>query len=91
MTKTTKTLQLVFLNGANKRSSLSLPDAANDLEPAAVKAAMDAIVKADAFQKDGVDLYKIPQSAAYIERTVTDMFDDTASEPEQPANPSQVG
>ncbi|MBA1392323.1 DUF2922 domain-containing protein [Lactobacillus sp. XV13L] len=78
---TTTSLQLVFLNGRNRKVNLSLPDAAPDLEATAVKAAMAKIAGADAFEKDGVDVYKVPKSAAYVERTVTSVFDDTADQP----------
>ncbi|WEV70759.1 DUF2922 domain-containing protein [Lactobacillus sp. ESL0785] len=94
MAKTTKTLQLVFLNSANKRSSLSLPDAKDNLDAASVKSAMAMIAASDVFVKEGVELYKVPQSASYIERTVTNLLDDsenTAAKPTQPANPAQVG
>ena len=40
---------------------------------------MKTIADADAFAKDGVDVYKIPQSASYVERVVTNLFDDSAS------------
>ena len=39
---------------------------------------MKTIAEADAFAKDGVDVYKIPQSASYVERVVTNLFDDSA-------------
>ena len=76
-----KTLRLVFLNGANKKVSLSLPNAADNLAAAEVKAAMTAIANANVFAQEGVDLYQTPQSASYIERTVTSLFDDTAAQP----------
>jgi hypothetical protein len=75
MPTTTKSLQLEFLNSANKKTSLMLADAADNLTPEAVQGAMTTIAQADAFNKDGVDLYKVPQSASYIERTVTTVFD----------------
>ena len=39
---------------------------------------MKTIAEADAFAKDGVDIYKIPKSASYVERVVTNLFDDSA-------------
>ncbi|MBI0111246.1 DUF2922 domain-containing protein [Lactobacillus sp. W8093] len=76
-----KTLRLVFLNGANKKVSLSLPNAADNLAATEVKAAMAAIANANVFAQEGVDLYQTPQSASYVERTVTSLFDDTAAQP----------
>lgn len=77
MVTKTKTLQLVFLNGANKKVNLSLPDAAANLAGTEVKNAMETIANAKAFAQEGVDLYKTPQSASYVERTVTSLFDNT--------------
>ncbi|WEV40085.1 DUF2922 domain-containing protein [Lactobacillus sp. ESL0684] len=91
MTTTSKTLQLVFLNSNNKKVNLSLPNAASNLAPEAVRAAMNKIAEADAFQKNGVDLYQHPQSAAYIERTVNSVFDNAETAPEQPADFVQLG
>lgn len=79
----TKTLQLVFLNGKNKKTNLTVQQAADDLDSATVKAAMNTIAEADAFAKEGVDLYQVPQSASYIERVVTNLFDNSATESKQ--------
>ena len=57
---------------------MALPDAANHLTSLEVKTAMKTIADADAFAKDGVDVYKIPQSASYVERVVTNLFDASA-------------
>lgn len=46
---------------------------------------MNTIVEANAFEKDGVAYYHTPQSAAYIERTVTDIFNDSAESAAEPA------
>ncbi len=77
MTETTNTLRLTFLNSENKKSNLSFPDAAANLDKVAVKGAMDVISKEGVFEKEEVDLYKVPHSASYIERTVTTVFDDS--------------
>ena len=37
---------------------------------------MTTIAQANVFEKDGVAYYTTPQSAAYIERTVSDIFND---------------
>lgn len=46
---------------------------------------MNTIAEANAFEKDGVAYYHTPQSAAYIERTVTDIFNDSAESAVEPA------
>ena len=78
MVTKSKTLQLVFLNGDDKKVTLALPDAADHLTSLEVKTAMKIIADADAFAKDGVDVYKIPKSASYVERVVTNLFDASA-------------
>ena len=76
MVKTTKTLKLTFLNGKNKKTSVTLGDAVDNLTAEQVRGAMTTIAKANVFEKDGVAYYHTPQSAAYIERTVSDIFND---------------
>ena len=78
MAKTTKTLKLTFLNGKNKKTSVTLGDAMDNLTAKQVRGAMTTIAKADVFEKDGVAYYVTPQSASYIERTVSDIFADQA-------------
>ena len=74
MVKTTKTLKLTFLNGKKKKTSITLGDAMDNLTAEQVRGAMTTIAKANVFEKDGVAYYSTPQSAAYIERTVSDIF-----------------
>ena len=76
MVKTTKTLKLTFLNGKNKKTSITLGDAVDNLTAEQVRGAMTTIAQANVFEKDGVAYYSTPQSAAYIERTVSDVFND---------------
>lgn len=80
MVTRTKTLQLVFLNGKAKKVNLTVQNAAEDLDSETVKTAMKTIAQADAFAKEGVDLYQVPQSASYVERVVNDLFDNSAAE-----------
>lgn len=40
---------------------------------------MNTIASANAFEKDGVAYYEAPQSASYVERTVSDIFNDGAN------------
>lgn len=80
MVKTTKTLKLTFLNGKNKKTSVTLGDAVDDLTAEQVRGAKTTIAEANVFEKDGVAYYSTPQSAAYIERTVSDIFNDAADD-----------
>lgn len=83
MTSKTKILQLVFLNEQGKKVTLSLPDPAENLDLADVKQAMTVISQAAAIEKEGVEIYRIPQSASYIERVVTNVFDNAAAKSNQ--------
>ena len=76
MVKTTKTLKLTFLNGKKKKTSIALGDAMDNLTAEQVRGAMTTIAEANVFEKDGVAYYTTPQSASYIERTVSDIFND---------------
>ena len=38
------------------------------------------------FEKDGVAYYTVPQSAAYIERTVSDIFNDADTDEAESAD-----
>ena len=80
MATTTKTLKLTFLNGENKKNSITLVDAVDNLTEDQVRTAMSTIASANVFEKDGVAYYKTPVSASYIERTVTDVFKDDDTE-----------
>lgn len=86
MVKTTKTLKLTFLNGKNKKTSVTLGDAVDNLTAEQVHGAMTTIAKANVFEKDGVAYYVTPQSAAYIERTVSDVFNDAATDEAESAD-----
>ena len=79
MAKTTKTMKLTFLNGEKKKISITLGDAVENLTADQVRGAMNTIVEANAFEKDGVAYYETPQSASYVERTVSDIFNDGAN------------
>lgn len=80
MAATTKTLRLTFLSEEKKKKSMTLANAAEDLTADEVRAAMDTIVQANVFEKDGVVLYQVPNSAEYIERTVNTLFDNDNEE-----------
>ena len=51
-------------------------DAVDNLTAEQVCGAMATIAQANVFEKDGVKNYVTPQSASYIERTVSDIFND---------------
>lgn len=86
MAKTTKTLKLTFLNGKNKKTSVTLGDAVDNLTAEQVRGAMTIIAEANVFEKDGVAYYVIPQSASYIERTVSDIFNDADTDEAESAD-----
>lgn len=79
MTKTSKTLKLIFKNDHHKVSTLSLPYASVNLPEAEVKEVMDTIAKENIFAKEGVGLYTEPQAAQYVERTINTIFTTTKS------------
>lgn len=79
MPTTTKTLKLTFLNSEKKKNSITLADAQENLTEEQVRGAMNTIASANVFEKDGIAYYQTPQSAAYIERTVSDVFNDDAA------------
>ena len=86
MAKTTKTMKLTFLNGEKKKISITLGDAVDNLTADQVRGAMNTIAEADAFEKDGVAYYVTPQSASYIERTVSAIFNDGDADQAESAN-----
>ena len=86
MAKTTKTLKLTFLNGKNKKTSVTLGDAMDNLTAEQVRGAMTTIAQANVFEKDGVAYYLTPQSASYIERTVSGIFNDADTDEAESAD-----
>lgn len=76
-TKTTKTLRLTFKDDNGKKTVLTLANAKPGLEENVVRDAMNKIAGSSVFIKDGVNIYASVQSAAYVDRTVSDIFDDS--------------
>lgn len=72
--KIIKTLRLAFKNGEGKKTSLSVKEPA-DLNENEVRQCMDDIATANIFEKEGVDLYKEPQSATVVTRSTYTLFD----------------
>ena len=62
-----------------KRTVLRWGDALDNLTEEQVRQAMNTIASANVFEKDGVAYYETPQSASYVERTVSDIFNDGAN------------
>lgn len=62
-----------------RRTVLRWEDAVDNLTEEQVRQAMNTIASANVFEKDGVAYYETPQSASYVERTVSDIFDDGAN------------
>ncbi|MFD1418340.1 DUF2922 domain-containing protein [Companilactobacillus keshanensis] len=69
-----KRLQLSFKTAAGKKHDLVLNYIKDDLDPLAVKSAMDKITASKIFEKDTVQLYSEVLSAKYVERTETEIF-----------------
>ena len=66
------TLQMVFVNAAGDKVTLSLPDAREDLAAAEVKTAMEGIISRNIFTSSGGDLTAI-SSARVVTRDTTDI------------------
>ena len=69
-----------------RRQVLRWGDAVDNLTAEQVRGAMTTIAQANVFEKDGVKNYVTPQSASYIERTVSDIFNDAATDEAESAD-----
>lgn len=67
-----KTIELQFLNEENKTVTISLENPIEPVDPAAVNAAMDAILAQGAFTSSGGDLVS-KKGARVVDRSVTDI------------------
>ncbi|GAA3625525.1 hypothetical protein GCM10022297_00190 [Lactobacillus hamsteri] len=72
--KEIKTLRLTFKNGEGKKNSLSVQGPA-ELKKEEVIQCMQDIASANIFAKEGIDLYKEPQSATVVTRNSYIVFD----------------
>ena len=70
----TKELTLVFKNEEGKHKNMVIAKPAENLDEATIKAAMQKIVNAHAFEKSGKKEYVDVVSASYVDRTVTPVF-----------------
>lgn len=75
---TTLTLELKFRTADGKSRNLSLRNPLEGLTPTEIQPAMDAIIELGAFDIDGINPYAGVDSARYVERIVTDIFDNEA-------------
>ncbi|WP_256815499.1 DUF2922 domain-containing protein [Cytobacillus sp. Bac17] len=66
-----KTLEMTFLSELGKPTKLSVDNPIEPIDPAAVKAAMEQIIAANAFDGNGGDLIT-DDSVRLVERNVTD-------------------
>lgn len=74
-----KQLQLNFKTGEGKNKKLMINYFKDDLNPDAVKSAMQEISQAKVFVKDSVELYHEPVGAKYITRTEETIFEEVAT------------
>ncbi|GLB60304.1 DUF2922 domain-containing protein [Cytobacillus sp. NCCP-133] len=66
-----KTLEMTFLTEMGKTSKLSVDNPIEPIDPVAVKAAMNQIIAANAFDGNGGDFVQA-QGARLVERNVTE-------------------
>ncbi|KRN28368.1 hypothetical protein IV38_GL001367 [Lactobacillus selangorensis] len=62
-----KQLQMAFKNEAGRKTTLKLNLVKEDLDETATRAAMDKIVAAKLFERDGKQLYHEAAGAKYVE------------------------
>jgi hypothetical protein len=79
-----KQLQLKFHISEGKSKTLSVNYVDQELTGDQVKSAMEKIAATKIFVKGSVQLYDVPVSAKYVERTETPLFNDD-TDPETPA------
>lgn len=72
-----KSLELKFLDTEGKTKTLTIREPEANLDEAAIRQVMDDIVAQQLFENEGNQLYVQVKSARYVERLVTDVFDDT--------------
>ncbi|MCH4171624.1 MAG: DUF2922 domain-containing protein [Lactobacillus sp.] len=74
-----KQLQMTFNNNEGKKTSLVLAEVKQDLDAETVKGAMQQLTDSQLFIKDGVALYAEVLGAKYVERIVTEVFEEPAT------------
>lgn len=73
---TVKELHLGFKGSDGKTKRIVITHPEENLDEAATRAAMKKIADANLFEKQGVQLYNGSESAAYLTRTKTPVFND---------------
>ena len=69
-----KKLQLTFLDGEAKKHHWVATIAQDDLTAAQVREAMEQMAMLNIFEKNGIQLFKEPVSAKYVETVETILF-----------------
>ncbi|MBY6054046.1 DUF2922 domain-containing protein [Cytobacillus firmus] len=66
-----KSLEMTFISELGKPTKLSVDNPIEPIDPAAVKATMEQIIAANAFEGNGGDLV-LAENARLVERNVTE-------------------
>lgn len=72
---TTLTLELKFRAADGKNKNLIIRNPTEGLTSAEIKPVMQTIIGLDAFAVKGTNPYSLIDSARYVKRTITDLFD----------------
>lgn len=72
-----KSLELKFLDTEGKTKTLTIREPEPNLDEATVRQVMDDIVNQQLFENEGNQLYVQVKSARYVDRLVTDVFDNS--------------
>ena len=77
---TTTELQLGFKGSDGKSKRLVIAHPEDNLDEATTRAAMKKIADAHLFEKQGIDMFNEQESAKYIQRKETPIFNDKKKE-----------
>lgn len=75
MASSKKVLELKFDTMDNKQTTLSFANAKESMSKEEVRGVMQEMVDSGAFATSKNVAYKAPHSAAYVERTITSLFE----------------
>ncbi|MBO1305594.1 DUF2922 domain-containing protein [Enterococcus sp. 669A] len=75
-----------FLNSVGGKNTFSMKDPNTDLSAAEIKQSLELLASLDIFEKDGVQLFKKPIEAKYVETVETPIFkgEELFGKPGQP-------
>ena len=79
-TTTEKELQLTFEGSDGKTKRLVIAHPEDNLDEATTRGAMKKIADAHLFEKQGIDMFNEQESAKYIQRKETPIFNDKKKE-----------